>query len=75
MNVEVGVVIVNINDSNVDSMSGVEKEIKDINICFSVKGIVESSVISVLVGNSDRLLVLCGSEGFMVSVFFYYSDS
>lgn len=66
--VEVGVVIINVNESNVDSMIGVEKEIKDIEICFSVKGMVESSVISVVLGKGEGVLVFEGCEGFMISV-------
>lgn len=68
--VEVGVVIMNVNENNVDSMSGIEKGSKDIDICFSVKGIVESSVISVVLGKDEVILVLGGCEGFMISVVF-----
>lgn len=75
VNAEAGAATVNTNDSNVDSMSGAEKEIKDTNICSSAKGIVESSVTSALAGNSDRPPVLCGSEGPMASASSHHSDS
>ncbi|KAL1789494.1 biorientation of chromosomes in cell division protein 1-like 1 isoform X5 [Sigmodon hispidus] len=72
---EAGATTVNTNDSNVDSMSGAEKEIKDTNICSSAKGIVESSVTSAFAGNSDGTPVLGGSEGPMASATSHYNDS
>ncbi|XP_031197931.1 biorientation of chromosomes in cell division protein 1-like 1 isoform X3 [Mastomys coucha] len=73
---EAGAATMNTNDSNVDSMSGAEKEIKDTNICSSAKGIVESSsVTSALAGNSDRPPILGGSEGPMASATSHHSDS
>ncbi|XP_021017983.1 biorientation of chromosomes in cell division protein 1-like 1 isoform X4 [Mus caroli] len=75
VNAEAGAATVNTNDSNVDSMSSAEKEIKDTNICSSAKGIVESSVTSALAGNSDRPPVLRGSEDPMTSATSHHSDS
>ncbi|XP_075799796.1 biorientation of chromosomes in cell division protein 1-like 1 isoform X2 [Microtus pennsylvanicus] len=72
---EAGATTVNTNDSNVDSVSGAEKEIKDTDICSSAKGIVESSVTSAFTGNSDGPLVLGGSEGPVASATSHHSDS
>ncbi|CAO2611246.1 Biorientation of chromosomes in cell division protein 1-like 1 [Lemmus lemmus] len=72
---EAGVTTVNTNDSNVDSVSGVEKEIKDTDICSSAKGIVESSVTSAFAGNSDGPPVLGGSESPAASATSHHSDS
>ncbi|XP_032772951.1 biorientation of chromosomes in cell division protein 1-like 1 isoform X4 [Rattus rattus] len=72
---EAGAAAMNTNDSNVDSMSGAEKEVKDTDICSSAKGIVESSVTSAFAGNSDRPPVLEGSENPMASATSHHSDS
>ncbi|XP_057627116.1 biorientation of chromosomes in cell division protein 1-like 1 isoform X4 [Chionomys nivalis] len=72
---EAGATTVNTNDSNVDSVSGAEKEIKDTDICSSAKGIVESSVTSAFTGNSDGPPVLGGSEGPVASATSHHSDS
>lgn len=72
---EAGATTVNTNDSNVDSVSGAEKEIKDTDICSSAKGIVESSVTSAFAGNSDGPPVLGGSEGPVASATSHHSDS
>ncbi|CAO2610836.1 Biorientation of chromosomes in cell division protein 1-like 1 [Lemmus lemmus] len=72
---EAGVTAVNTNDSNVDSVSGVEKEIKDTDICSSAKGIVESSVTSAFAGNSDGPPVRGGSESPAASATSHHSDS
>lgn len=72
---EAGAAAMNTNDSNVDSMSGAEKEIKDTDICSSAKGIVESSVTSAFAGNSDRPPVLEGSENPIASATSHHSDS
>lgn len=71
---EAGATIVNTNDSNVDSVSGAEKEIKDTDICSSAKGIVESSVTSAFTRNSDGPPVLGGSEGPVASATSHHSD-
>ncbi|CAO2610860.1 Biorientation of chromosomes in cell division protein 1-like 1 [Lemmus lemmus] len=62
-------------EGNVDSVSGVEKEIKDTDICSSAKGIVESSVTSAFAGNSDGPPVLGGSESPAASATSHHSDS
>ncbi|XP_012967946.2 biorientation of chromosomes in cell division protein 1-like 1 isoform X2 [Mesocricetus auratus] len=72
---EAGATTVNTNDSNVDSMSGTEKEIKDTDIYSSAKGIVESSVTSAFAGNSDGPPVLGGSEGPVASATSHHNDS
>ncbi|CAO2640043.1 Biorientation of chromosomes in cell division protein 1-like 1, partial [Lemmus lemmus] len=72
---EAGATTVNTNDSNVDSVSGAEKEIKDTDICSSAKGIVESSVTSAFAGNSDGPPVLGGSESPAASATSHHSDS
>ncbi|CAH6974620.1 biorientation of chromosomes in cell division protein 1-like 1 isoform X3 [Phodopus roborovskii] len=74
---EAGATTVNTNDSNVDSMSGTEKEVKDTDtdICSSAKGIVESSVTSAFAGNSDGPPVLGGSEGPVASATSHHNDS
>ncbi|XP_028748772.1 biorientation of chromosomes in cell division protein 1-like 1 isoform X4 [Peromyscus leucopus] len=72
---EAGATTMNPNDSNVDSMSGAEKESRDNDICSSAKGIVESSVTSAFAGNSDGPPVLGGSEGPMASATSHHNDS
>ncbi|XP_041910570.1 biorientation of chromosomes in cell division protein 1-like 1 isoform X5 [Arvicola amphibius] len=72
---EAGATTVNTNDSNVDSVSGAEKGIKDTDICSSAKGIVESSVTSAFTGNSDGPPVLSGSEGPVACATSHHSDS
>ncbi|XP_052590795.1 biorientation of chromosomes in cell division protein 1-like 1 isoform X5 [Peromyscus californicus insignis] len=72
---EAGAATMNPNDSNVDSMSGAEKESKDTDICSSAKGIVESSVTSAFAGNSDGPPVLGGSEGPVASATSHHNDS
>ncbi|XP_076402323.1 biorientation of chromosomes in cell division protein 1-like 1 isoform X12 [Peromyscus maniculatus bairdii] len=72
---EAGATTMNPNDSNVDSMSGAEKESKDTDICSSAKGIVESSVTSAFAGNSNGPPVLGGSEGPMASATSHHNDS
>ncbi|XP_058402725.1 biorientation of chromosomes in cell division protein 1-like 1 isoform X3 [Diceros bicornis minor] len=72
---EAGVAITNANESNVDSMSGVEKEIKDTEICSSAKGIVESSVTSAVSGKGEAAPVPEGYKGPMTSVASDPSDS
>ncbi|KAL6081132.1 hypothetical protein STEG23_032823, partial [Scotinomys teguina] len=72
---EAGATTMNSNDSNVDSMSGAEKEIKDTDICSSAKGIVESSVTSAFAGNSGGPPVPGGSEGPVASATSHHSDS
>uniref|UniRef100_A0A8C2MBX1 Biorientation of chromosomes in cell division 1-like n=1 Tax=Cricetulus griseus TaxID=10029 RepID=A0A8C2MBX1_CRIGR len=72
---EAGATTMNTNDSNVDSMSGTKKEIKDTDICSSAKGIVESSVTSAFAGNSDGPPVLGDSEGPVASATSHHNDS
>ncbi|XP_048219787.1 biorientation of chromosomes in cell division protein 1-like 1 [Perognathus longimembris pacificus] len=50
---EAGATVMSANESNIDSMSGAQKEIKDMEICSSAKGIVESSVTSAVAAKSD----------------------
>ncbi|XP_008058249.1 biorientation of chromosomes in cell division protein 1-like 1 [Carlito syrichta] len=57
----------NAHESNVDSVSGAEKEVKDTEICSSAKGIVESSVTSVASGKDEVTPVPEGCEGPMTS--------
>ncbi|XP_069868367.1 biorientation of chromosomes in cell division protein 1-like 1 isoform X1 [Dipodomys merriami] len=64
MDIEVGATVMSANESNIDSMSGSEKEIKEVEICSSAKGIVESSVTSAAAGKSDMAPV---PEGPMTS--------
>uniref|UniRef100_A0A2K6GY31 Biorientation of chromosomes in cell division 1 like 1 n=1 Tax=Propithecus coquereli TaxID=379532 RepID=A0A2K6GY31_PROCO len=72
---EAGAAIMNANESNVDSMSGAEKEIKDTEICSSAKGIVESSVTSAASGKEEGAPVPEGCEGPMTSAASDQSDS
>nr|XP_012593036.1 biorientation of chromosomes in cell division protein 1-like 1 isoform X1 [Microcebus murinus] len=72
---EAGAAIMNTNESNVDSMSGAEKEIKDTEICSSAKGIVESSVTSAASGKEEVTPVPEGCEGPMTSAASDQSDS
>ncbi|XP_069350000.1 biorientation of chromosomes in cell division protein 1-like 1 isoform X1 [Eulemur rufifrons] len=72
---EAGAAIMNANESNVDSMSGAEKEIKDTEICSSAKGIVESSVTSAASGKEEVAPVPEGCEGPMTSAASDQSDS
>nr|XP_008520949.1 PREDICTED: biorientation of chromosomes in cell division protein 1-like 1 [Equus przewalskii] len=65
---EAGAAITNANESNVDSMTGAEKEIKDTEICSSAKGMVESSVTSAVSGKGEGAPVPEGCEGPMTSV-------
>ncbi|XP_045846917.1 biorientation of chromosomes in cell division protein 1-like 1 isoform X5 [Meles meles] len=64
---EAGATITNANESNVDSMSGAEKGVKHREICFSAKGIVESSVTSVASGKGEVAPVPEGGEDPMTS--------
>ncbi|XP_023405500.2 biorientation of chromosomes in cell division protein 1-like 1 isoform X1 [Loxodonta africana] len=72
---EAGAAIINANESNVDSMSGAEKEIKDTEICSSAKGIVESSVTSAVSGKGEVAPVPEACEGPMTSAASDQSDS
>ncbi|XP_062069611.1 biorientation of chromosomes in cell division protein 1-like 1 isoform X1 [Lepus europaeus] len=72
---EAGAAITNANESNVDSMSGAEKEIKDIEICSSAKGIVESSVTSAVAGKGEVVPIPGGCEDPMTSAASDQSDS
>uniref|UniRef100_A0A8D2AYW4 Biorientation of chromosomes in cell division 1 like 1 n=1 Tax=Sciurus vulgaris TaxID=55149 RepID=A0A8D2AYW4_SCIVU len=72
---EAGAGIMNANESNIDSMSGAEKEIKDTEICSSAKGIVESSVTSAVGGKSQVAPVPQGCEDLMTSAASDQSDS
>ncbi|XP_049646014.1 biorientation of chromosomes in cell division protein 1-like 1 isoform X1 [Suncus etruscus] len=60
---EAGAAVAHANESNVDSMGGVEKEMKDPEICSSAKGIVESSVTSEVLGKAEVTGAAVGSEG------------
>ncbi|KAM4854191.1 biorientation of chromosomes in cell division protein 1-like 1 [Thomomys bottae] len=53
VDIKAGATVMRANESNIDSLSGAEKEIKDLEICSSAKGLVESSVTSAAVGKSD----------------------
>ncbi|XP_012371947.1 biorientation of chromosomes in cell division protein 1-like 1 [Octodon degus] len=64
---EAGAALMNANESNVDSVSAAEKELKDTEICSSAKGIVESSVTSAAAGKSEGAPVLGDGEDPMVS--------
>ncbi|XP_023974963.1 biorientation of chromosomes in cell division protein 1-like 1 [Physeter macrocephalus] len=72
---EAGAAIPNANESNVDSMSSAEKDIKDAEICSSAKGIVESSVTSAAAGKGEVAPVREGCEGPMTSAASDHSDS
>ncbi|XP_033266571.1 biorientation of chromosomes in cell division protein 1-like 1 isoform X4 [Orcinus orca] len=72
---EAGAAIPNANESNVDSMSGAEKDIKDAEICSSAKGIVESSVTSAAAGKGEAAPVREGCEGPMTNAASDHSDS
>ncbi|KAM5159558.1 biorientation of chromosomes in cell division protein 1-like 1 [Callospermophilus lateralis] len=72
---EAGAGIMNANESNIDSMSGAEKEIKDTEICSSAKGIVESSVTSAVAGKGQVVPVPEGCEDPMTSATSDQSDS
>ncbi|XP_026959147.1 biorientation of chromosomes in cell division protein 1-like 1 isoform X5 [Sagmatias obliquidens] len=72
---EAGAAIPNANESNVDSMSGAEKAIKDVEICSSAKGIVESSVTSAAAGKGEAAPVREGCEGPMTNAASDHSDS
>ncbi|KAM9237769.1 biorientation of chromosomes in cell division protein 1-like 1 isoform 4-T4 [Dugong dugon] len=72
---EAGAAIVNANESNVDSMSGAGKEIKDTEICSSAKGFVESSVTSAVSGKGEVAPVPEACEGPMTSAASDQSDS
>ncbi|KAI5945759.1 Biorientation of chromosomes in cell division protein 1-like 1 [Manis javanica] len=72
---EAGATITNANESNVDSRSGVEEEIKDTDICSSAKGIVESSVTSAVSGKGEGASVPAGCKGPMTSAASGPSDS
>ncbi|XP_008584999.1 PREDICTED: biorientation of chromosomes in cell division protein 1-like 1, partial [Galeopterus variegatus] len=72
---EAGATTVNANESNVDSMSSAEKEMKDTEICSSAKGIVESSVTSAVSREGEVAPVLEGCEGPMTSAASDQSDS
>ncbi|MBZ3871648.1 Biorientation of chromosomes in cell division protein 1-like 1 [Sciurus carolinensis] len=72
---EAGAGIMNANESNIDSMSGAEKEIKDTEICSSAKGIVESSVTSAVAGKSQVAPIPQGCEDLMTSATSDQSDS
>ncbi|XP_010640237.1 biorientation of chromosomes in cell division protein 1-like 1 [Fukomys damarensis] len=64
---EAGAALMNANESNIDSVSAAEKEIKETEICSSAKAIVESSVTSAVVGKSEVAPVPEGCEGPMTS--------
>uniref|UniRef100_A0A8C2UN42 Biorientation of chromosomes in cell division 1 like 1 n=1 Tax=Chinchilla lanigera TaxID=34839 RepID=A0A8C2UN42_CHILA len=64
---EAGAALLNANESNIDSVSAAEKEIKETEICSSAKGIVESSVTSAIAGKSEVAPVAGGCEGPMTS--------
>ncbi|KAM5285561.1 biorientation of chromosomes in cell division protein 1-like 1 isoform 1-T1 [Hipposideros larvatus] len=64
---EAGAAIVNTHESNVDSMSGAEKEGKHTEICSSAKGIVESSVTSAVGRKAEAAPAPEGGEGPMTS--------
>ncbi|XP_040822378.1 biorientation of chromosomes in cell division protein 1-like 1 isoform X2 [Ochotona curzoniae] len=72
---EAGAAITNANESNVDSMSGAEKEIKDPEICSSAKGLVESSVTSAVAGKREVMPIPKGCEDPMTSAVSDQSDS
>uniref|UniRef100_A0A8C0CLG4 Biorientation of chromosomes in cell division 1 like 1 n=1 Tax=Balaenoptera musculus TaxID=9771 RepID=A0A8C0CLG4_BALMU len=72
---EAGAAIPNANESNVDSMSSAEKDIKDAEICSSAKGIVESSVTSAATGKGEVAPVREGCEGPMTSAASDHGDS
>ncbi|KAM6150871.1 biorientation of chromosomes in cell division protein 1-like 1 isoform 2-T2 [Erethizon dorsatum] len=63
---EPGAALMNANESNIDSVSAAEKEIKETEICSSAKGIVESSVTSAVTGKSE-VAPVPGGEGPMTS--------
>lgn len=60
---EAGAAVARANESSVDSMGGVEKAMKDPEICSSAKGIVESSVTSAVLGKAEVTGAAVGSEG------------
>ncbi|XP_004847326.1 biorientation of chromosomes in cell division protein 1-like 1 isoform X2 [Heterocephalus glaber] len=64
---EAGAALLNANESNIDSVSAAEKEIKETEICSSAKGIVESSVTSAIAGKSEVVPVPEGCEHPMTS--------
>ncbi|XP_063086224.1 biorientation of chromosomes in cell division protein 1-like 1 isoform X2 [Cavia porcellus] len=64
---EAGVALMSANESNIDSVSAAEKEIKEMEICSSAKGIVESSVTSAAPGKSEVATVPEGCEDPMTS--------
>ncbi|XP_055963283.1 biorientation of chromosomes in cell division protein 1-like 1 [Sorex fumeus] len=64
---EAGAAVTNVNESNIDSLSGAEKEEKDPEICSSAKGVVESSVTSAAPGKGEAVGVAGASEGPMTS--------
>ncbi|XP_054996887.1 biorientation of chromosomes in cell division protein 1-like 1 [Sorex araneus] len=64
---EAGAAVTNVNESNIDSLSSVEKEEKDPEICSSAKGVVESSVTSARPGKGEAAGVAGASEGPMTS--------
>lgn len=66
---------VSAHESNVDSMSAADKEMKDTEICSSAKGIVESSVTSVASAKAGAALGPEGCEGPMTSAASGQSDS
>lgn len=66
---------VSAHESNVDSMSAADKEMKDTEICSSAKGIVESSVTSVASAKAGAALGPEGCEGPMTSAASGHSDS
>ncbi|XP_036184898.1 biorientation of chromosomes in cell division protein 1-like 1 isoform X3 [Myotis myotis] len=71
---EVGATI-GAHESNVDSMSAADKELKDTEICSSAKGIVESSVTSVALAKAGAALGPEGCEGPMTSAASGQKDS
>ncbi|XP_053433709.1 biorientation of chromosomes in cell division protein 1-like 1 isoform X2 [Nycticebus coucang] len=70
---EAGAAIVNVSESNADSVSGVEK-VKDAEICSSAKGVVESSVTSGALGKEEVAPILEGCEDPMTSAASDQSD-
>ncbi|XP_051021103.1 biorientation of chromosomes in cell division protein 1-like 1 [Acomys russatus] len=72
---EAGATAVTTDDSDVDSMSAAEKDIKGTDVGSSAKGIVESSVTSAVAGHSEGPPVLGGSEGPVANATSHHSDS
>ncbi|ELW68978.1 Biorientation of chromosomes in cell division protein 1-like protein [Tupaia chinensis] len=72
---EAGAATMNANESNIDSMSSAEKEIKDAEICSSAKGIVESSVTSAISRKGEVAPILEGGQAPMTSAASHQSDS